>query len=597
MKLPSLHLTFTLLFSAALPLTAQVPQILNYQGKIAVSGAPFTGTGQFRFALVSADGSTSYWSNDGTSTAGSEPTAAVSLPVVNGLYLAPLGDTAISGMSAMPASVFANSGVHLRVWFNDGVNGSAHLAPDQRLAAVAYAMMADTVPDGAITSAKLAPGAVGAAQLAPGALTGALGSAGLSGVASGGVVLSTTEDNTALTDAGFVAIGNTILPVEWRRVDSPMPALVYGLWTGTEMIFWGGYDENQGILNEGMRYNPTTKVWTPISTEGAPLFQDEHHTLWTGTEMIVWGNPSYDDGQGGYTESSFGGARYNPNTDTWTPISEVDAPEPRYGYQVVWTGTEMILWGGANTEHDYVSDPSYVISTTIDRADGARYNPATDHWTPISEIDAPTARRDFRAVWTGTEMIVLGGYSGGVRVRESWAPPFWGWWQDYPSEQVDMWRYNPSTDAWVQASLLDVGYLANNSSSKTILWTGSELFVGVGTIAESGFYDPLTDSWRLISPVGAPGERYDYTTVWTGSEIIFWGGDDGNGMRNDGYFYHPTTNAWRPMLTQSPEGRSQHSAVWTGNAMFVWGGQTTGGSASSFEVFKPGSVMHLYVRP
>jgi len=37
-------------------LSAQVPGILNYQGRVAVNGTNFTGTGQFKFALV--DGGT-----------------------------------------------------------------------------------------------------------------------------------------------------------------------------------------------------------------------------------------------------------------------------------------------------------------------------------------------------------------------------------------------------------------------------------------------------------------------------------------------------------------------------------------------------------
>ena len=136
--------------------SAQVPQMINYQGRVAV-GDPavnFNGTGLFKFALVNEDGSTSYWSNDGTSTDGSEPTAAVSLPVTKGLYSVLLG----ANMTAIPSSVFANSDVRLRVWFNDGTNGSQLLTPDQRIAAVGYAMAASTVADGAITSDKLASG-------------------------------------------------------------------------------------------------------------------------------------------------------------------------------------------------------------------------------------------------------------------------------------------------------------------------------------------------------------------------------------------------------------------------------------------------------
>ena len=106
-----------------------VPQLLNYQGRVAVGGTNFSGTGQFRFALVNANGSQTYWSNDGTSSAGSQPTAAVSLTVANGLYSVLLGDASITNMTAVPATVFTNADVRLRVWFNDGTNGSQLLTP------------------------------------------------------------------------------------------------------------------------------------------------------------------------------------------------------------------------------------------------------------------------------------------------------------------------------------------------------------------------------------------------------------------------------------------------------------------------------------
>ena len=152
--------TAALLMALAGPINAQVPQIINYQGRISAGGIPFTGVGQFKFALVNNDGSTTYWSNDGTSAAGSEPTASVSLPTAAGLYVAPLGDTAIPGMLPLPSSAFSNNGVKLRVWFNDGTNGSQQLAPDQQVLSVAYAMMAAGVPNAAITTAMIAPGAV-----------------------------------------------------------------------------------------------------------------------------------------------------------------------------------------------------------------------------------------------------------------------------------------------------------------------------------------------------------------------------------------------------------------------------------------------------
>ena len=98
---------------------------------------------------------TTYWSNDGTSTAGSEPAAAVTLTVTKGLYSVLLGDATLPNMTVVPATVFTNADVCLRVWFNDGTNGSQLLTPDQRIAAVGYAMMAGNVPDGAITGGQM----------------------------------------------------------------------------------------------------------------------------------------------------------------------------------------------------------------------------------------------------------------------------------------------------------------------------------------------------------------------------------------------------------------------------------------------------------
>jgi hypothetical protein len=135
---------------------AQVPSLVNYQGKVQVGAVDFNGTGQFKFALVNDAGTTTYWSNDGTGAGGAQPAAAVSLAVTKGVYSLQLGDVTLANMTALPTNVFNNPDVRLRVWFNDGANGFQQLTPDQRIVAVGYAMVAGTVPDGSITPNKLA---------------------------------------------------------------------------------------------------------------------------------------------------------------------------------------------------------------------------------------------------------------------------------------------------------------------------------------------------------------------------------------------------------------------------------------------------------
>lgn len=109
-----LSLFLLLLCMAAPNLLAQAPGILTYQGRVTVNGTGFNGTGQFKFALVSTTGTTTYRSNDGTSSAGSQPTAAVALTVSNGVYSVLLGDTALTNMTTVPDSVFTNADVRLR---------------------------------------------------------------------------------------------------------------------------------------------------------------------------------------------------------------------------------------------------------------------------------------------------------------------------------------------------------------------------------------------------------------------------------------------------------------------------------------------------
>ena len=109
-----------------------------------VSGLPYSGDGYFKFAVVRALGTTTYWSNDGTSVAGSEPTAAVQLPVNGGLLVSCWGIRPWVGMTQpLEASVFSAPERYLRVWFSTSPGGPFdQLSPDTPVAAVPYALQA-----------------------------------------------------------------------------------------------------------------------------------------------------------------------------------------------------------------------------------------------------------------------------------------------------------------------------------------------------------------------------------------------------------------------------------------------------------------------
>ncbi len=133
-----------LLLFAALPEfthAAEPPGILNHQGRIAVDGVNYDGSGKFKFSLVNTLGNATYWSNDGTGAGGSEPTTNVSVELSKGHYSVLLGDTP---MVLVPKSVFSdNAEVLLRIWFSsdDGATFE-QLSPDRRIASVGYALNA-----------------------------------------------------------------------------------------------------------------------------------------------------------------------------------------------------------------------------------------------------------------------------------------------------------------------------------------------------------------------------------------------------------------------------------------------------------------------
>jgi len=136
----------------------------------------------------------------------------------------------------------------------------------------------------------------------------------------------------------------------------------------------------------------TDDTWAASATVNAPDARNGHTAVWTGSEMIIWG--------GAFTDNVYHflntGGRYDPATDTWTPTGMTNAPIGRWRHAAVWTGSEMIVWGGGT--NDFLNT-------------GGRYNPTDDSWTAISTANAPTERVKHTALWTGSEMVVWGGYN------------------------------------------------------------------------------------------------------------------------------------------------------------------------------------------
>jgi N-acetylneuraminic acid mutarotase len=313
------------------------------------------------------------------------------------------------------------------------------------------------------------------------------------------------------------------------------------------MIIWGG--ENNIMLNTGGRYNPSTDSWTATSTSNLPSARVTHTAVWTGSEMIVWGGfvngPSYLNT----------GGRYNPSSDSWTATSLTNAPAGRDAHTGVWTDSQMIVWGGWNGSSDVNS--------------GGRYNPSTDSWIATNTTNAPTARYGHTAVWTNSEMIVWGGF-------------------DLTNGRLNTGGgYNPGTDSWTATNTTNAPTARYNH---TAVWTGSEMIVwggqgSSGLLLNTGgrycaqFAPPTaTPTATPCASVGTWTEQAPYPIALSGHAVVSQGGNvySFGGIANNtaianAYKYSRTTNTWTP-IASLPEARGWFSGTTDGSYIYLLGG-------------------------
>lgn len=148
--------------------------------------------------------------------------------------------------------------------------------------------------------------------------------------------------------------------------DPPRPRAAAGavtVWTGNEAILLEAYGERGPIV--GQAYDPRADEWRRIAR--APLRRGYGGVrVWTGEELIVWGGGDRGD------DRTLRGASYRPTTDTWRLIAE--APIGLNAATGVWTGTEVLVFGSLLSGANRAPTPTSV---------GAAYDPLRDTWREL----------------------------------------------------------------------------------------------------------------------------------------------------------------------------------------------------------------------
>ena len=161
------------------------------------------------------------------------------------------------------------------------------------------------------------------------------------------------------------------------------------------MLIWGGQRlTGSEYRADGLSYQPATQTWTRIPP--APLApRADQRAVWTGSKMLVWAgdNPRL-------FEIVYGdGAAYDPATRRWTPLPKSPL-SPRVYNSAVWTGRQMIVWGGGVIGEQAELPATQVVPPGTLFDDGAAYDPATNQWTLLPNAPRTTGS-GHGAVWTG----------------------------------------------------------------------------------------------------------------------------------------------------------------------------------------------------
>jgi hypothetical protein len=282
----------------------------------------------------------------------------------------------------------------------------------------------------------------------------------------------------------------------WRRLTPPPAADTVGdeaaFWTGRLVVVLGPFHT--------LLYDPATDRWRSLPRGHGGL------AAWTGSELLAWGGGCCGD-------ADADGVELDPTTGRWRrlPTSPLAGSQHPTG---AWDGKELLLFVG-DRDANGRRWPARL-------ARAAAYDPATRRWRRIAR--PPRFHLGAQAVWTGRELLLLGGYASAT----SPVP-------------ADAYAYDPAAARWRTLPRMEQGHVGAAAA-----WTGSRLLLWGGLTGPAdrpqvppyGLAYAPGGSWTPLPQAPLRG-RFGPTTAWTGRAFLVWGGSRGSRSFQDGAAFAP----------------------------------------------------------
>ena len=298
------------------------------------------------------------------------------------------------------------------------------------------------------------------------------------------------------------------------------------LWTGTEMIVWGGRFE--GIprpgLVDGAAYAPDSDEWRRLAAarlpEGTPT-----RAVWADDQMIV--------------VSPEATLAYDPEADTWTEVGPGQAPPTTPG-RMVWTGDAVCLWGAelacldlASGEWIRLPEPPFQVG----HQQWARG--LTLFEGDLLAVGTPgTCKGLSLALWEGENWLTLPAPDFRGQALADCVTPrqvvvvgdsILAWYDGFEAVAL-----TAGSSEWV--SMGQPSLEGTEGASGAVVLGDRVLIPEYG---EAALYDPAAGTW---SRVRLPGWGTDWEMIWTGEEVLMWGATQccpGAGAKVDAWRWRP----------------------------------------------------------
>lgn len=255
---------------------------------------------------------------------------------------------------------------------------------------------------------------------------------------------------------------------------------------------------------------------------------------------------------------------------TGAPIQGIEGPG------TVWTGTQLVVWGGVVTDADE-SEPGGMVWTPADdqqTGDGEPSTPVTDNledeiagampygplWERLDRFPEINPRNGAPAVvWVSSRLFIWGGGDG----HASMYFPFNGPAAPIPEAPIPP-RRDPAAVAF---------------DDSVLIWGGSD---SNGPRSDGAIYQVDEERWRQLPPAPLP-PGVPLVAAHTGDEIVVFGQQNRLGADEDlarGAAFDPSTGEWRA-LPDAPAAVNSGNGVWTGSELVVLGSRLDTSNAGS----------------